>query len=242
VVQGLRWYVRGPEHGPLPALLLLLTLATGMIDAVSLLGLGRVFVANMTGNVVFSALALAGAPGFSLAASLVALGAFLVGASIGGRLVRLTAGARDRLLRSVTMAEVVLIAAALVVAAIVGGRRLTGMHADVVVALCSIAMGMQNALARRLAIPDLTTTVLTMTLTGIAADLRTGNTATALRRVAAVLAMGVGAAIGALLLLHESVAWGLAAALVVLIVVAVGGVVSTRRRAPWQRPPARRAA
>jgi len=237
-----RWYIRGPEHGPLPALLLLLTFATGIIDAVSLLGLGRVFVANMTGNVVFSALALAGAPGFSLVASLVALCGFLVGASAGGRLVRRTAGARDRLLRSVTMAEIVLMTAALVVAAIVGGRQLKGAEADVVVALSAIAMGMQNALARRLAVPDLTTTVLTMTLTGFAADLRAGNTATAVRRLLAVTAMGVGAAIGALLILHETVAWGLAAAVAVLAVVVVGAVVSTRHRAPWQRPPVKRPA
>jgi uncharacterized membrane protein YoaK (UPF0700 family) len=237
-----RWYVRGPEHGPLPGLLLLLTLATGIIDAVSLLGLGRVFVANMTGNVVFSALALVGAPGFSLAASVVALIAFLVGAALGGGLVRRTAGARDRLLRSVTMAELVLIAIALIVAAVLGGRRLSGVDADVVVALCSVAMGMQNALARRLAVPDLTTTVLTMTLTGFAADLRSGNTATAIRRLLAVGAMASGAVIGALLLVHESVAWGLAAALAVLALVVVGAVASTRRRAPWQRPPAQRPA
>jgi uncharacterized membrane protein YoaK (UPF0700 family) len=57
---------------------------TGVVDAVSILRLGRVFVANMTGNVVFSAFALVGAPGFSLSASLAALGGFLVGALGGG--------------------------------------------------------------------------------------------------------------------------------------------------------------
>jgi uncharacterized membrane protein YoaK (UPF0700 family) len=59
--------VRSSAHGPLPVLLLVLTAATGAIDAVSLLALGRVFVANMTGNVVFLGMALANAPGFSLA-------------------------------------------------------------------------------------------------------------------------------------------------------------------------------
>ena len=38
---------------PLPPTLLLLTLTTGLVDAVSFLGLGHVFTANMTGNVVF---------------------------------------------------------------------------------------------------------------------------------------------------------------------------------------------
>ena len=68
------------EQGPLPPLLLTLTVVTGVVDAVSILRLGRVFVANMTGNVVFSGFALVGAPGFSLSASLAALAGFLVGA------------------------------------------------------------------------------------------------------------------------------------------------------------------
>lgn len=72
--------------------MLLLTVLTGVVDAVSILSLGRVFVANMTGNVVFIGFALAGASGFSLAASLSALGGFLVGAAIGG--ARSTVSAR----------------------------------------------------------------------------------------------------------------------------------------------------
>ena len=59
-------FFRDPAHGPLPALLLVLTTMSGHIDAVSILGLGRVFVANMTGNVVFIGFALARVPGFSL--------------------------------------------------------------------------------------------------------------------------------------------------------------------------------
>jgi len=58
----------GP-HGPLPPLLLGLTLVTGLVDAFSYLVLGRVFVANMTGNVVFLGFAVAGASGFSVRAS-----------------------------------------------------------------------------------------------------------------------------------------------------------------------------
>jgi hypothetical protein len=54
---------RGERHGPLPPLLLTLTVVTGLVDAVSYLGLGHVFVANMTGNVVFLGFALAGATG-----------------------------------------------------------------------------------------------------------------------------------------------------------------------------------
>jgi uncharacterized membrane protein YoaK (UPF0700 family) len=59
-----------PRYGPLPLLLPALTAVTGLVDAVSILHLGRVFVANMTGNVVFTGFAIGGAPGFSLSASL----------------------------------------------------------------------------------------------------------------------------------------------------------------------------
>ena len=60
-----------------------LTVVTGLVDAVSYLALGHVFVANMTGNVVFLGFAVAGAPGLSAPA---ALAAFLIGASAGGRI------------------------------------------------------------------------------------------------------------------------------------------------------------
>ncbi|MGW5239332.1 DUF1275 family protein [Monashia sp. NPDC004114] len=66
-------------HGPLPLLLVALTVFTGIVDAVSILALGRVFVANMTGNVVFVGFAVVGAPGFSLRASSLGLAGFLVG-------------------------------------------------------------------------------------------------------------------------------------------------------------------
>ena len=66
------------RHGPLPTLLFVLTAVTGLVDAVSYLQLGHVFVANMTGNVVFLGFAASGAAGFSAAASLVAIAAFLV--------------------------------------------------------------------------------------------------------------------------------------------------------------------
>jgi uncharacterized membrane protein YoaK (UPF0700 family) len=77
-----------PEHPPTPLVVTLaaLTVVSGFIDAVSFLGLGHVFTANMTGNVLLIGFAVAGAAGFSLTASLCALGAFLVGALAGGRL------------------------------------------------------------------------------------------------------------------------------------------------------------
>lgn len=101
------------EQGPLPPLLLTLTVVTGVVDAVSILRLGRVFVANMTGNVVFSGFALVGAPGFSLSASLAALAGFLVGALGGGWLTGRLGQDRGLLLRAGVAAELVLVAGAL---------------------------------------------------------------------------------------------------------------------------------
>src|SRR5256885_1548595 len=75
-----------PHESRLPGALLVLTAATGLIDAVSYLALGHVFTANMTGNVVFLAFAVAGAPGLSIPRSVVSLAAFLAGAVVGGRL------------------------------------------------------------------------------------------------------------------------------------------------------------
>ena len=150
----------------------MLTVVTGVVDAVSsILRLGRVFVANMTGNVVFTGFALVGAPGFSLSASLAALAGFLVGALLGGSLTSRLGHDRGLLLRAGAAAELVLVAGALaLMAALATPTGLaTAAARDGDAALLALAMGIQNAVARRLAVPDLTTTVLTMTLTGIAA-------------------------------------------------------------------------
>jgi uncharacterized membrane protein YoaK (UPF0700 family) len=128
----------GPkEQGPLPALLLTLTVVTGVVDAVSILRLGRVFVANMTGNVVFSGFALVGAPGFSLSASLAALAGFLVGAMGGGWLTGRLGRDRGLLLRAGAAAELVLVAGALVLTA----WLTAGAARDGIAALLALAMG-----------------------------------------------------------------------------------------------------
>ncbi len=69
---------------PLTRALLVLTFTTGLVDAVSYLGLGRVFAANMTGNVVLLGFGIAGAAGLPVIAPIVSLAAFLLGAAVGG--------------------------------------------------------------------------------------------------------------------------------------------------------------
>jgi Protein of unknown function (DUF1275) len=81
---------------PLPWVLVVLTVTTGLVDAVSVLGLGRVFTANITGNVVFLGFAAVGVPGFSIARAVVALAGFVVGALLGGYLGVAMAGVARR--------------------------------------------------------------------------------------------------------------------------------------------------
>jgi uncharacterized membrane protein YoaK (UPF0700 family) len=184
--------------------LLVLTATTGLVDAVSYLGLGHVFTANMTGNVVFLGFAAVGVKGLSVTRSLASLAAFLAGAAIGGRIAsRHGEGPRRRWLLPVAVAEGGLL---LVAAGAAVGLKVGSSSAAVypVIALTAVAMGLRNATVRHLAEPDLTTTVLTLTLTGLAADssLVGGSNPRSVRRVGAVAAMLAGAAAGAAMVLH----------------------------------------
>jgi uncharacterized membrane protein YoaK (UPF0700 family) len=202
-------------------ILLTLTLLSGLVDAVCYLGLGRVFTANMTGNVVVLGFAAAGAPGFSVPASLTSLAVFLAGAVAGGRLSR-HQSRRSRLLAIAIGCESAFVAAAAVVA-FLASTVATGWGRYTAIAILAFAMGIRNAVIRRLAIPDMTTTVLTQTLTGLAADstLAGGDNPRSGRRGAAVLAMLIGATCGAALYLHQgaglplAISAGVAAILVV---------------------------
>src|ERR1700704_6228905 len=193
--------------GPLVPMVVALTVLTGVVDAVSYLELGHVFVANMTGNVVFLGFALAGARGLSVVASLLALGSFLLGAFAGGWLSARDAAHRGRLLRAATVVQAALILLALLIALLAHEPLQRSVRYELIVSL-ALAMGVQNAAALRLSVPELTTTVLTRTLTGIASQARlVGGPGSQLgRRGVAVAAMLLGALSGALLVLHVSIA------------------------------------
>ena len=216
----------------LPGLLLALTVITGLVDAVSVLALGRVFVANMTGNVVFLGFALAGAPGFSLAASAAALLGFLIGAAVEGKLVARGGDHRGRVLRNAVAVELALVLVALIVT-VAAAVRVDSVAAVAVAALLALAMGVQNTAARRLAVPDLTTTVLTMTLTGIAADARRSPSGTLVRRTLSVATMFGGATIGALLVLRAEIVAALAAAVLLLGAVTLVAALQAQGTATW---------
>src|SRR5438876_10998624 len=131
------------RDGSLAPILFVLTVVTGLVDSVSYLALGHVFVANMTGNVVFLGFAVAGAPEFSIPASLIAIASFLAGALGGGRLGLRMAQHRSRFLAIAILVKLGLVGAAFLVAI-----AMTDYNVDLIryglIALLALAMGLQN--------------------------------------------------------------------------------------------------
>ena len=186
-----------------PYILLGMTATTGIVDAVSLLALGHVFTANMTGNVVFLGFALAGAQGFSIPRSSMALMAFLLGAAAGGRLATHMSSrpAPYWTSRAFCIDGLLLIGAALASLTLRSPGDENSIPLFGVIGLTALAMGFRNATTRKLGVADLTTTVLTLTITGLAADsfLAGGTNPRWRRRIASVLLMFSGAAAGSLM-------------------------------------------
>ncbi|MBV8401543.1 MAG: DUF1275 domain-containing protein [Acetobacteraceae bacterium] len=228
----------GDPHGPLPPMLLVLTAVTGVVDAISYLKLGHVFVANMTGNIVFLGFAFAGASDLSATASILALAAFLLGALAGGHLGTQLGQNRGRLLAAATAIKTILVTAALILA-VLAGESLSEAANYGLIALLALAMGLQNATARKLAVPDLTTTVLTLTLTGLAADSRWagGNAPRPGRRLVSVVSMLIGAVLGGLLVLRVSVAAALGLAIGLLLLTGLAVHRLANSSPSWVAPP-----
>ena len=226
------------KDGLLPPLLVALTVVTGLVDAFSYLVLGHVFVANQTGNVVFFAFALVGVAGFSATASVTAIGCFAAGALAGGRLGRFLADRRELLLGVTAGIQAVVVAEAVTMTALASSPLPGGLRYALIATLAA-TMGLQNAAARKLAVPDLTTTVLTLTITGMAADspLAGATGARMARRLISVAAMLIGALVGAVLVLHAHIVYPLVIALVILAVVAVIAVARARNPRAPRTPP-----
>jgi uncharacterized membrane protein YoaK (UPF0700 family) len=216
---------------PLTRALLALTFTTGLVDAASYLGIGHVFSANMTGNVVLLGFGIAGSGGLPVVAPLVSLAAFLLGAGAGGVLASRLSTRHPRHVAFALGVEIALVGAAALVAALVKVHA-SAFSGDLVVALLASGMGVRNATVRKLGVPDLTTTVLTMTLTGLAAEspLFGGTGRGTVRRTAAVASMLAGAVCGALLL-KVSLALVLAAAAAVAVATFVLYIPSATRAA-----------
>lgn len=180
--------------------LLLLTFATGLVDAVSVLKLGHVFVANMTGNVIFLGFWLVPHSGVDVIAALIAFVSFVSGSVVGGRLAR-HLGTEVRRWLAITLSFEVLMLMMLSVLAGAGVLDYRDNTKLLLIAGLAVAFGVQNSTAQQFGIQELSTTVLTTTIVRIGFDSRlaggTGERETL--RYSVVLTMCAGAAVGATL-------------------------------------------
>jgi uncharacterized membrane protein YoaK (UPF0700 family) len=180
--------------------LLLLTFATGLVDAISVLVLGHVFVANMTGNIIFLGFWFVPRAGVDLTAAIVAFVSFLTGTVIGGRLVRHFGVRTRRWLTTALGVEVVV----LIALSILAGAGVLSYHTNSkLVLICGLAttFGVQNATARQFGVQELSTTVLTSTVVGIGVDSRLagGSGQHEKLRYSVIFTMCGGAVVGATL-------------------------------------------
>lgn len=211
----------------LPAMLLALTAVTGAVDAVSYLALGHVFTANMTGNVVFLGFGAAGVPDISLSGAALALAAFFAGAFAGGWMAVSMAGAQRKawIGRAFLLEGLLLLAAGACGAglAVAGAASALAVHA--IILFVAAAMGLRSATVRKIGIPDLTTTVLTLTIAGLASDLSApgGGRPAWRRRAGSIVMMLAGAAAGAWLLTYS-----LSAPLFAAAIAAAGCAIAVR--------------
>jgi uncharacterized membrane protein YoaK (UPF0700 family) len=234
--EGLRRVFVDERDGPLPAILLALTLLAGTLDAATILRLGHVFVATITGNLVFLGLAAAGAKGFAVVTCAVVIGGFLVGVLVGGWAYGAARAHRGLALRNVLGVKVVLAATASLTVVVAGEDFSVGVR-DTVLVLLSMSMGAQSVAIRYLKVPDLVTVVLTFTITGALTDRGQGwSDPAVLRRWLAIVAFAVGALISALLVLYVALRAVMILGLVIIVSAAVATHLVSRREASWSAP------
>jgi uncharacterized membrane protein YoaK (UPF0700 family) len=180
--------------------LYMISATCGLVDAVCFLALGGVFAEMMTGNLLLMALSIGtgGALG-QTARYIPAITAFVLGALIGGRLLRAPRRLQERRMGFAIEWGVIIAATTLACVAEPDAHNLAG---HVVVAMLALAMGIQNAMVRVHGVPDIATNVMTVTFTGIIADsaLAGGNNRNWRRRVTSVGLFMAGAALGGFLL------------------------------------------
>jgi uncharacterized membrane protein YoaK (UPF0700 family) len=180
------------------AALLLLTFATGLADALSILVLGHVFVANMTGNVIFLGFWLAPRTSIDLTAVVVALPTFVGTTIVSGRVKRRFGERTRRWITTILATEIVL----LVALSVLAGAGVLHYHDNsklIMIGVLAVTFGLQHSSARQFGIQELSTTVLTSTIVSLGLDshLAGGTGARQKLRLSVVLTMCAGAFVGA---------------------------------------------
>ncbi|MCV7099162.1 YoaK family protein [Mycobacterium palustre] len=180
------------------AALLLLTFATGLADSISILVLGHVFVANMTGNVIFLGFWLAPRTSIDLTAVAVALPTFVCTTILSGRLARHFDERTRAWITTVLAAEVLL----LLTLSVLAGAGVLHYHDNsklIMIGVLAVTFGLQHSSARQFGIQELSTTVLTSTIVSLGLDSRLagGTGARQTLRLSVVFTMCAGALVGA---------------------------------------------
>lgn len=202
-------------------LMMVLTFVTGAHRSAGYLGLDRIFTGNMTGNIVILGMGVAAEDSLPVAGPLIALGAYVAGAALVGRLLRGRGKAWSTVVTAAFLTSAALLAAAATVLAVfdIRGASIGGIS---VAATIAALMGAQAAIARSLAVTDMTTVVVTATITAYASETlhQRGHAWLTHRRLWAVIAILVGAVAGALLMkIHISVPVYLSAAVTAVVAV-----------------------
>jgi uncharacterized membrane protein YoaK (UPF0700 family) len=182
-----------------------LTFSSGAVDAISFLALGKVFTAFMTGNVVFLAFGVAGAPGPNAGHVVAAIAAFGIGVFLATRIVRPSKGS-GVWPRRVSVALGVAVFAQVVFMAVwaaVDGQPSVATSA-LLLAVSGLAMGLQSGAVLSLAVRGVFTTAATATLMFLSSDLAdpARSTVERWRLTGVLLALLTGAIAGAALLVH----------------------------------------
>jgi uncharacterized membrane protein YoaK (UPF0700 family) len=216
---------------------LLLTASTGVIDADSYLALDRVFTGNMTGNVLFIGFAIVGVAGIPFFNNVIALLGFVAGSIVSGRIV-----GRGHPKGFPRVSALLLAAGGLLAILLATTWTVLG-HLDqpillVLTFLLAAVMGSQVSAVKPIGNSDVTTIVVTNTLANLARDSRLagGSKERWMPRLLAILAMGVGAAVGALIIRVSDGSIALYAAMVFYVAALITLVVTSRTHARTRTP------
>ena len=186
-------------------LLIALTVASGAVDAISYFGLGKIFSAFMTGNIVFLGFGIAEIKGPDVVPVIFALSMFAVGSYLGLRITARRTQCHGLWPRgaSLVLAFVVIAEAGFLAVWSATAGHPSPNISDVLIVLFSLAMGLQTAAVRSLGVQGVFTTAATFTLVAFAGTFAGSRSRSEIPRLAGVLvALVAGAVGGGLLFLH----------------------------------------
>ncbi|QSE85757.1 DUF1275 domain-containing protein (plasmid) [Rhodococcus koreensis] len=222
---------KAPPESTTLTLMVVLTFVTGVVDSVGYLGLDRVFVGNMTGNIVILGMGLAGADELPVLGPAIALVAFTAAAFVAGLVLRTQpSGWTSRVSMCLAVGSAALVGCTIAIFVIDTSANTAGQL--IIAAATAATMGTQAAVARKVGVKDMTTVVVTSTLTSLASEswMSGGGSALWNRRIGAILAILIGAVVGAIILRHSHLGVTMALAAALTVAVTVIGHVRTDRR------------